>query len=99
MTDDLGPAVSLATAMRQEGIRVQVYSEDKKFKTKVSYADKLKIPFVVFLGTDEISSGRVTFKDMKTGEQMTVSSAIMTAAVKAKLADLRGGAPIKEPNE
>jgi histidyl-tRNA synthetase len=99
MTGDLSAAITLATAMRQEGIRVQVYSEDKKFKAKVSYADKLKIPFVVFLGTDEISSGRVTFKDMKTGEQMTVSSAIMTAAVRAKLADLRGGAPIKEPNE
>jgi histidyl-tRNA synthetase len=99
MTDDLGPAVALATAMRGEGIRVQVYSENKKFKAKVAYADKLKIPFVAFLGEDEINKGLVTVKDMGTGEQTTASGAMLTAAVKAKLNGLRGGAPIKEPNK
>jgi histidyl-tRNA synthetase len=99
MTDDLGPAVALATAMRGEGIRVQVYSENRKFKAKVAYADKLKIPFVAFLGEDEINKGLVTVKDMATGEQTTASGAMLTAAVKAKLNGLRGGAPIKEPNK
>jgi len=97
MTDDLGPAITLATAMRQEGIRVQIYSENKKFKNKVAYADKLRMPFVIFLGEDELAKGLVTVKDMTTGEQATASGAVVTKAVKDKLACLRAGAPIKEP--
>jgi histidyl-tRNA synthetase len=96
MTDDLGPAISLATLMRQEGIRVQVYSENRKFKAKVAYADKLKIPYVIFLGEDEIKEGLVTVKDMTSGEQTTASRAMIMAAVKNKLAGLRDSAPIKE---
>ena len=57
MTEDLGPAVALATMMREEGLRVQIYSEEKKLRSKVAYADKLKIPFVIFLGEDEIRQG------------------------------------------
>ena len=99
MTQDMGPAISLATAMRQEGLRVSVFSEDKKFKAKVSYADKLKIPFVVFLGEDEISKGLVSVKDMSTGEQTSASPAMITTAIKANVAKLRSGTPIKEPNK
>lgn len=99
MTEDRGPAITLATAMRQEGLRVQVYSENKKFKAKVSYADKLKIPYVVFLGEDEINNGLVTVKDMKTGQQTTASAAMITTALKDNIAKLRGGTPIKEPNK
>jgi histidyl-tRNA synthetase len=99
MTDDQSPAVALATAMRLEGIRVQIHSENKKFKAKVSYADKLKIPFVVFLGEDEINSGRVTVKDMASGQQTSASPAIITAAVKDKISGLRAGTPIREPNK
>ena len=98
MTDDMGPAVSLATVMRGEGLRVQIYSENKKFKAKVSYADKLKIPYVVFLGEDEISKGLVTVKDMSTGEQTTASQAMITTALKNGIPRLRAGVPIREPN-
>ncbi len=97
MTDDMGPAVSLATSMRQEGLRVQVYSEKKKFKAKISYADKLKIPYVVFLGEDELAQGLVTVKDMATGEQTTASQAMITTALKNGVPRLRAGAPIREP--
>ena len=48
MTDDFSHAIALATAMRQEGLRVQMYAENKKFKARLSYADKLKIPYVAF---------------------------------------------------
>ena len=57
MTDDLGAAVRLATAFREAGIRTQIYAEQKKFKAKIGYADKLRIPYVVFLGEDEIARG------------------------------------------
>ncbi|MEG2815110.1 MAG: histidine--tRNA ligase, partial [Oscillospiraceae bacterium] len=48
MTDSSSEAVRVARDFRKNGIRTQLYSEDKKFKAKMSYADKLKIPFVVF---------------------------------------------------
>lgn len=69
MTDDLSPAVELATKFRDNGVRVQLYAEQKKFKAKMNYADKIGVPFVVFLGEDEIRDGVVACKDMATGEQ------------------------------
>ena len=68
MTEDLSPAISLATALRENGIRTQLHCEDKKFKQKISYADKLHIPYVIFLGEDEINAGVVACKDLTTGE-------------------------------
>ena len=70
MTDDLSAAVALATGLRSRGIRAQLYTEAKKFKAKMSYADKLGVPFVLFLGEDEIKDGVVSCKNMKTGEQV-----------------------------
>lgn len=69
MTEDLSPAVELAARLRRHGVRVQLYSEQKKFKAKMNYADKTGVPFVVFLGEDEISSGMIACKDMASGEQ------------------------------
>lgn len=58
MTEDLAPAISLATQLRQAGIRTQIQAERKKFKQKLSYADKLRIPYAVILGEDEIRRPR-----------------------------------------
>ena len=79
MTDDLSPAISLATMFRANGVRVQLYCEGGKFKKKVGYADKLGVPYAVFMGEDEIRDGVVTCKDMATGEQ-TKLSAVETLA-------------------
>lgn len=69
MVEDLSPAVELATRFRNAGVRVQLYGEQKKFKAKMNYADKIGVPYVVFLGEDEIRDGVVACKDMKSGEQ------------------------------
>ena len=73
MTDDLTPAIELATELRAQGIRTQLYTEAKKFKAKIQYADKLAIPYVIFLGEDEITAGTLSVKDLRAGEQVTVS--------------------------
>ena len=96
MTDDFSHAVALATSMRENGLRAQIYGENKKVKAKVAYADKLGVPFVVFLGEDEISSGHITVKDMASGTQTTASAGILTAGMCEKIRALRDGAPIKE---
>ena len=94
MTEDLSHSIALATSMRGSGLRVQIYGENKKLKAKVSYADKLRIPFVVFLGEDEISSGTITVKDMVNGGQTTASAGILTAGMIEQIKSLRSGAPV-----
>ena len=93
MTEDLEPSVRLATALREKNIRVQLYTEQKKFKAKIQYADKLHVPYVIFLGEDEVNGGVVALKDLRTGEQVTVPEG---AAAETILADIaaRGQLPI-----
>lgn len=73
MTDDLSGAIALATKLRAAGLRAQLYGEQKKFKAKMAYADKLGIPFVIFLGEDELAQGKCSVKNMTTGEQQAVT--------------------------
>jgi len=96
MTDDFSPAVNLATSMRDSGLRVQIYSENKKFKSKISYADRLGIPFVVFLGEDELNKGLITVKDMSSGEQTTASQGMLTAGICKKIDAFRKETPVRE---
>ena len=86
MTDDLTQAVRTATLLRDAGIRTQLYCEQKKFKAKIQYADKLSIPYVIFLGEDEIASGTASVKCLATGEQTSVSVAELPAFLAAGLA-------------
>ena len=73
MTEDMAPAIQLSEALRAQEIRTQLYCEQKKFKHKVGYADKLHIPYVIFLGEDEIKENVYTLKDMRTGTQTKLS--------------------------
>jgi len=97
MTEDLSPAISFATQLREAGVRTQLHCEKKKFKQKMSYADKLSIPYVVFIGEDEVNAGKVTVKDMTSGEQLTSSPAMACTAISAKINEKRTITPIKEP--
>ena len=93
MTDDLTPAARLATDLRAQGVRVQLYAEQKKFKAKIQYADKLHIPYIIFLGEDEIAAGTVSLKDLRTGEQTTVTPEEAAAAIRADM-QTRAAGPI-----
>ena len=96
MTADLAPAVTLATRFRAAGIRTQLYTEQKKFKAKMNYADKLGVPYVVFLGDDEITGNVVACKDMTSGEQTTLPFDETLALIQAGLARQNEGAVILE---
>lgn len=88
MTEDMKSSAGIATLLRDAGIRTQIYTEDKKFKAKMSYADKISVPFVAFLGEDEIQKGVVKIKDMQSGEQTEYSAEeaakVISAAIGAK---------------
>ena len=96
MTAELSPAVTLATRLRAAGVRTQLYTEQKKFKAKMSYADKLGVPYVVFLGDDEIAGNVVACKDMTSGEQTTLPFAETLALIQTGLAKRNEGAVILE---
>ena len=96
MTEDLSAAIAFATELRANGIRAQLHCEEKKFKQKISYADKLGIPYVVFLGEDEISAGVITCKDMSTGEQTKLDPKATIYRIKAGLDTRNQGTVIRE---
>ena len=87
MTDSPAAAIALAETIRSAGLRVQLYGEQKKFKQKMAYANKLEVPFVVLLGEDEIAEGVCSVKNMATGEQVKLSPADAAAYIKNTLAN------------
>lgn len=96
MTEELGSAISAATVLRDAGVRTQLYCEKKKFKAKMSYADKLSIPYVVLIGEDEIAEGVVAVKDMLSGRQQKLSPAAAAEFIKKNMDERALAAVIKE---
>ena len=86
MTETPAPAIALAEQLRSGGIRVQFYGEQKKFKQKMSYADKLGVPFAVLLGEDELAEGKCSVKNMRTGEQVRVTAAEAVTLIRESIA-------------
>ena len=69
MIDDNSYVIELSSKLRKCGISAQISSEGGKMKSKLNYANRLGIPFVIFVGEDEISSGNITLKNMESGAQ------------------------------
>ena len=94
MTDEVSPAIELATRLRDNGIRVQLHCEKKKFKAKITYADKLAIPYVIFMGEDEIKNNVVALKELATGEQTNTGFDEALARIRDGLAARAAGTVI-----
>ena len=90
MTADPVAAIALAESLRCAGLKVQLYGEQKKFKQKMAYADKLGVPFAVLLGEDEIAEGKCSVKNMATGQQQKLTPAEAADWIKAALAANNG---------
>ncbi|MBQ6540666.1 MAG: histidine--tRNA ligase [Oscillospiraceae bacterium] len=96
MTDDMAQAVELATYLRDRGIRTQLHCEKKKFKAKMNYANKLKIPFVIFIGEDEIAGHKASVKNMTTGEQQLLTYEEAAAVIGTGIGALNSGTVIND---
>ena len=90
MTNEPGAAIALAEQLRSAGLKVQLYGEQKKFKQKMAYADKIGVPFAVLLGEDEISEGVASVKNMVTGEQVKLAPADAARFIQNALAANNG---------
>lgn len=73
MTENMDKPIELASELRKLDINTEVYLNDKKLKAKMKYADKLKIPYVLVIGDDEITNNQVRVKNMETGEETQVN--------------------------
>ena len=63
----------LAAQLRESGIVTEIYPDQGKMKKQLKYADQKRIPYVVMIGEDEINSGSLTVKNMKSGDQTTLT--------------------------
>ena len=72
MVEDLSVPINLATKLRNNGIKTEIYLNNKKLRAKFKYADKLEIPYVIVVGEDEIAKNKFKLKDMKTGEEKEI---------------------------
>ena len=68
--------------LRQAGIRSEIFPDKAKMKKQMSYANAKNIPFVVLAGENEMAAGKVTLKNMESGEQTLVTAEELIAAVK-----------------
>jgi histidyl-tRNA synthetase len=82
--DDL---LALAAGFRTSGLRVDVYPEPDKLGKQFKYASTRNIPVVAIVGDDERIAGRVTIKNLRTGDQQSVARADATSAIRQALAD------------
>ncbi len=71
--DEVKYCLPLAAKARQAGIRTEVYPDSVKMKKQMSYANAKQIPFVALAGENEMQQGKLTLKNMLTGEQELVS--------------------------
>jgi histidyl-tRNA synthetase len=63
----------IVSRLRKSGVNVEIYPEAAKMKKQMTYADDNKIAFVAIAGENEINEGKITLKNMATGEQQLIT--------------------------
>jgi histidyl-tRNA synthetase len=74
----------IANAARSAGIRTEIYPDKAKMKKQMGYANAKGIAFVALAGDDEIAQGKVTLKDMASGDQKLVSTEELISTITGK---------------
>ena len=72
----------LAAPARLAGIATEVYPDSVKMKKQMSYANAHNVPFVALVGETEMAEGRITLKNMTTGEQQSLTIEEAVKAIK-----------------
>ena len=88
--DELMPAsLKLATLLRQNGVRTEVYFRPARMSAQIKYADNRGIPYVAILGSDEVESGTVAIRNLATREQQSVAREEVVARIQEALRGFR----------
>ena len=72
-------AYPLLSQLREAGVAAEAYPDLAKVKKQLDYANAKQIPYVVIIGSEEIQTGKLTVKNMITGEQQKLTAAEITA--------------------
>jgi histidyl-tRNA synthetase len=83
--DSIADSLTLAQSLRAEGLRVDLYTEADKLGKQFKYASSRGIPFVAVVGEEEMKRDEVSLKDMRSGEQRTVSREHIAQTIKEVL--------------
>ena len=81
-TKEAAFAMTVLKTVRAAGISAELYPDAAKMKKQMGYANAHNIPFVALIGENELNEGKVTLKDMTTGEQTMMTPAQLVEAVK-----------------
>lgn len=73
----------IVNAARKAGLRTEIYPDSVKMKKQMSYANAKQIPFVALAGETEMAEGKITLKNMESGEQNLVTPEDLIKAVKS----------------
>lgn len=65
--------INISNELRKNDIKNTVYYDNKGMKQKMKYANKLGVPYVIIIGSDEVNNNIVSLKNMETGEQLNIS--------------------------
>ena len=65
-------AFEITQTLRQNGIKTDVDLNAKKFKKLMNYANNIKVPKIIIVGAKDLEEGKVTVKDMVSGDQELV---------------------------
>ena len=75
-------SLRIIKGLRDAGVAAEIYPESAKMKKQMEYANRRMIPYVVIIGSNELSEGKATVKNMRTGEQQTVEFAAVAECLK-----------------
>ncbi len=81
--ESIAESLKLASELRSSGLRATVYPEPDKLGKQLKYADAIRVPYACILGETEIAEGKVTVKNMKTSEQISISRSNITEYLRA----------------
>ncbi|MBU5669785.1 histidine--tRNA ligase [Peptoniphilus sp. MSJ-1] len=73
MDDCINEGLKLVRELRENGIRVTIYTEEAKLKKKFKYADQTKVDYVIVLGEEEIQNRKYSLKNMHSGDQVEIT--------------------------
>jgi histidyl-tRNA synthetase len=74
-------ALPLLQQLRNAGISAEIYPSSAKLKKQMSYADDKNIPFVILIGSEEMETGLLSLKNMKSGDQQKITAGQIVATL------------------
>jgi len=83
MTDDIDSSIAIATVLRNDDIATEISFTEGKLKKRLAYANKKGIPFVIFIGEDEIAKGVYMLKDFAQGTQEILDETALLQKLKS----------------